>query len=217
LALNFFQQPFSGDGIMVSNFSAPWVGSIFKCWVVAVARFSVAPLTIARFAIAPWVIATGIGLSDREAWATEVQDTPASTVSNQDPPAVPEILDQPRFVDPIEFLPAKLTKRVSVDLRSASLAELAEWLRTDGELTVLVQFSELEDEGISPSDPISDWLENEPIYLLLDRLRLMAGITKGIFSISLLLQSSRTTARQPSRISWASCWTADIQEIKSSI
>lgn len=105
-----------------------------------------------------------------------IAQEPAPTTevrSDQDRPAIPQILDEPRFVDPTDFLPTKLTKRVTVDMRSASLAELAEWLQTEVELTVLAQLAELEAEGISPSDPVSDWLENEPLYLLLDRLRLI--------------------------------------------
>ncbi len=153
---------------MMWNFSAHCVGSVFKCWMVAVASFSVAPL-----AVAPCGIAAGMVLTNRDTLAAQDQEATAATVNSQDKPAVPEILDEPRFVDPTDFLPAKLTKRVTVDMRSASLAELAQWLQTEGDLTVLVQFSDLEDEGISPSDPVSDWLENEPLYLLLDRLRLM--------------------------------------------
>ncbi|MDP1562186.1 MAG: STN domain-containing protein [Pirellulaceae bacterium] len=158
---------------MMWNFSAHRVGSVLKCWLVAVASFPIANFLVAPLAVAPWVIAAGMVLTDRETLAAQDQDTPASTVSNQDPPAVPEISDQPRVVDPTEFLPEKLTKKVSVDLRSASLGEMVDWLRTQVELTVLVQYSELDDEQISTSDPISDWLEDEPIYLLLDRLRLL--------------------------------------------
>jgi hypothetical protein len=91
--------------------------------------------------------------------------------NNPDRPVVLDIRDEPRFVDPAQFLPASLTKKISADFRSASLAELADWLRTEGELTVLIQIAELEDAGISPNDPVSDWLDNQPIYLLLDRLQ----------------------------------------------
>ncbi|MBL8890495.1 MAG: hypothetical protein JNL67_11005 [Planctomycetaceae bacterium] len=88
-------------------------------------------------------------------------------------PAVPDIPDHPRSIDPIEFLPPKLTQKVSVDFRSSSLAELADWLRTNVEITVLLQHVELEDAGISPNDLVSDQLTDQPLYFLLDRLRLL--------------------------------------------
>ena len=123
--------------------------------------------------LASCVLHSGLTLRTTPALIAQEPVPTTSVPPEQDRPAIPEIPAEPRFVDPTDFLPAKLTKRVTVDMRSASLTELAQWLQTAGELNVLVQLSELEEEGISPSDPISDWLANEPLYLLLDRLQLM--------------------------------------------
>lgn len=116
-----------------------------------------------------WLLFLSLFLSNASlGFAQETDNT-----KQADTPTIPEIQDQPRSIDPIEFLPPKLTKKVSVDFRSTSLAELADWLRTTGEITVLLQFVELEDAGISPNDLISDQLTDQPLYFLLDRLRLL--------------------------------------------
>lgn len=90
-----------------------------------------------------------------------------------DRPAVPVIPDEPRSIDPSELLPEKLTISATVDFRTASLAELVDWLTKEHGLTVLVQQTELDKEGVMLGDPIAYWLDDSPIHLLLDRLSLM--------------------------------------------
>ncbi|HUG69835.1 MAG TPA: hypothetical protein VMM76_18935 [Pirellulaceae bacterium] len=91
------------------------------------------------------------------------------------PPAVevkiPEIADEPRFIDPATVMPPQLAELVTVDLSESSLREVIEWLRTERKLVVLTDGSALAEAGVQTGEPISDRLDNAPIYLLLNRLR----------------------------------------------
>lgn len=84
---------------------------------------------------------------------------------------LPEIPDKPKTIDPATLMPAKLTALATVDLSESSLGEVADWLREEQKLVVLLNSSTLADINILPSEPISDRLDDEPIYLLLNRLR----------------------------------------------
>ncbi len=86
---------------------------------------------------------------------------------------LPVIGDQPKTIDPAELMPAGLAARATVDLSHASLGELVDWLRESQELVVLLDRSGLDDAGVLPSEPLSDRLLEQPIYLLLDRLRFL--------------------------------------------
>lgn len=83
---------------------------------------------------------------------------------------LPEIADEPKTVDPATLMPARLAAKVTVDLSNSSLNELVTWLREKQNLTVLLDRNALEAIDILPSEPISDRLQDEPLYLLLDRL-----------------------------------------------
>ena len=84
---------------------------------------------------------------------------------------LPEIADEPRTIDPATLMPDKLTTRATVDLSESSLGEVMDWLRDEQKLVVLLNNSSLSEIGVLPSEPISDHLDNGPIYLLLNRLR----------------------------------------------
>lgn len=99
-------------------------------------------------------------------------------VAQEPPPAQPELVidlpdiaDEPRTVDPASLMPAPLTVRATVDLSDASLSELINWLRDKQGLVVLLKRTALADVGLLASEPISDSIDDEPLYLLLDRLR----------------------------------------------
>lgn len=87
-------------------------------------------------------------------------------------PALPEIPDEPKTVDPATFMPPKLAEPVTVDFTDSSIGEVAEWIRTQHGFPVLIDERSLSDNNVLVSDPVSDRLVNEPLYLLLDRLRL---------------------------------------------
>jgi hypothetical protein len=102
----------------------------------------------------------------------------ASTQSPQDQPAtavvakLPQISDEPRTIDPRQFLPESLRADATVDFQSRSLEELVDWLRERG-VNVVVQQSELANKGVMLADPISDRVEEAPIHFLLDRLSVL--------------------------------------------
>lgn len=89
------------------------------------------------------------------------------------PPKLPEIADEPKTVDPAELVPEPLRVQVTHDLSDSSLRELVEWLQAEQNLVVLMDASALADIGISPAEPISDRLNQTPLFLLLNRLRSM--------------------------------------------
>ncbi len=84
---------------------------------------------------------------------------------------LPEIAEEPKTIDPATLMPAELSVAATVDLSDSSLAEVVGWLRDEQKLVVLLNSSTLSDINMLPSEPISDCLDNEPIYLLLNRLR----------------------------------------------
>jgi len=109
------------------------------------------------------------GLAPALAGARGPQDQ-AEDRPPEEPRQIPEISDEPKFIDPIQFMPPQLAAIKSVDLRASSAAEMVEWLRRETGLTVLVRQRELENDGVHLADPYSDSLDEAPIYLLLDRL-----------------------------------------------
>ncbi len=82
-----------------------------------------------------------------------------------------KIDSEPRTIDPTEVLPKPLTARTTVDFSNSSLRELVKWLEEKRQLVVLLDKRALAENGIAPAEPISDRLDNEPLYLLLNRLR----------------------------------------------
>jgi hypothetical protein len=84
---------------------------------------------------------------------------------------LPEIAEDPKTIDPATLMPAELSAAATVDLSDSSLAEVVAWLRNEQKLIVLLNSSTLSDINMLPSEPMSDRLDNEPIYLLLNRLR----------------------------------------------
>ena len=106
-------------------------------------------------------------------WPAAVRVAPAQEAPPADAAAVdlPEIADEPKTIDPAALMPAKLTARATVDLSDVSLSEVVAWLRDEQELVVLLNRSALADAGVLPTEPVSDRLDDESIYLLLERLR----------------------------------------------
>lgn len=80
------------------------------------------------------------------------------------------IADAPLTIDPTQFLAPKLTKKVTRDFEHVSIREVVTWLQQDLGIATLVDKREFDAAGISLSDPIVDRLQDEPVYLLLNRL-----------------------------------------------
>ncbi len=94
-----------------------------------------------------------------------------TSVNAEDAPVVIEIQDGPSGIDPATTMPAGLAQRVTVRFDDASLREVVQWLREDQGQAVVLDRSALSDEGISISEPVTDQLDDHPLYLLLNRLR----------------------------------------------
>ncbi len=103
------------------------------------------------------------------------------------PAAAIEIKDEPRGIDPALFVPEPLAQPATVDLSNSSLAELAEWVGSQTGFRVLLDQGRLAEIGYTEGEPISDRIDNEPVYLLLNRLKTLDlgwSINDGVITIS---------------------------------
>jgi len=81
-----------------------------------------------------------------------------------------KISEEPRTIDPTMILPEKLATKVSVEFKEWSLQEFAQWLGEAIGMPVILDKVALEDAGISALDLVSDNAQEEPVYLLLQRV-----------------------------------------------
>ena len=128
----------------------------------------------AAFLALAWT-ATGQAQEPQPA-AADVEAPPAGAAA--DAAATParkpiEIRDEPRTIDPATLVPKELAKRATVDFSDSSLGEVAQWLRDEQGLAVLFDQEALADQGTLLSDPVSDRLNDDPLYLLLNRLAVL--------------------------------------------
>lgn len=89
----------------------------------------------------------------------------------QKPVEIPKIADGPVAIDPATLVPAKIAQKVTVEFSQAALSEVGQWIEQTAGLPVLFDKAALESAGISLSEPVSDQLTNDALYLLLNRLR----------------------------------------------
>jgi hypothetical protein len=82
-----------------------------------------------------------------------------------------EIADEPKSIDPATLVMASLAKNVTVEFAGTSIREVVDWIRLEQGVTVLVDEAALASTDILLSDPVTEKLDNEPLYLLLERLR----------------------------------------------
>lgn len=95
----------------------------------------------------------------------------AQTDAPADAPPLVVISDEPKTIDPANYVPEPLAKLVTVDFSDASLTEVVAWLRDEQGIAVLVDGDALADVGLLMGDPVSDHLSEAPLYFLLNRLR----------------------------------------------
>lgn len=81
------------------------------------------------------------------------------------------IAEEPKTIDPTTTVYEPLAKKVTIEFDETSIREVVKWMREQAGLTVLIDEADLADENILLSEPVSDRLQNEPLYLLLDRLQ----------------------------------------------
>lgn len=84
---------------------------------------------------------------------------------------LPKIADEPKAIDPAKLLPSKLAEKATHDFSDSSLREVVGWLQENQGLIVLLDKAALNEIGVSPAEPISDRLDDDPVFLLLNRLK----------------------------------------------
>lgn len=93
-----------------------------------------------------------------------------ATPDNDKPPQI-IIAETPKAIDPALLMPEQLAEKISVEFTQAGLSEVGDWIRQNTGIPVLFDKSAIENIGVSLSEPVTDSLNEEPLYLLLDRLR----------------------------------------------
>ncbi|MFN0198750.1 MAG: hypothetical protein ACKVT0_18540, partial [Planctomycetaceae bacterium] len=82
-----------------------------------------------------------------------------------------EIADEPKTIDPATLLPEELATPATVEFTEASLKEVLNWIKTERKISVVLDEAALTESNILVSEPVTDRLNNEPLYLLLNRLK----------------------------------------------
>ena len=81
-----------------------------------------------------------------------------------------EIADEPKTIDPATLVYAAVAQKVTKQFSENSIKEVVDWIRNEVKLNVLLDEAALEEADILTSEPVSDSLVDEPLYLLLDRM-----------------------------------------------
>lgn len=90
--------------------------------------------------------------------------------STTTPSAPVQIGDQPTSIDPHIIFHPKLSLRVTKEFSETPLTTVASWLSEQTGFTVIIDELSLQGNQVLTSDPITDRLDDTPIYQLLDRL-----------------------------------------------
>jgi len=99
---------------------------------------------------------------------------PPAKVGNPEP--LRPIPDEPKSIDAATLVDPKLRQPAKVTFDETSLSEVAAWLQKQTGFNVTLDTRSLDSVGIDPISPVTDKLQDSPIYLLLDRLqRLQIG------------------------------------------
>lgn len=107
------------------------------------------------------------------------QNTPAANVSTQQEAGtgkaaaeeLPQIAEEPQTIDPAALVAPAVRQAVSLSLKETPLRDAAAMIEDKCGIPVIFDTSALADEGILLTDPVTDALNEEPAYLLLNRLK----------------------------------------------
>lgn len=83
------------------------------------------------------------------------------------------ITEGPATIDPVALLPKILAAPASVAFDGESLLEMASWFEKQHNLKMVFDRSALDELRIPLGEPVYDQLDNEPVYLLLNRLSML--------------------------------------------
>ncbi|MEM7784453.1 MAG: hypothetical protein AAF623_13955, partial [Planctomycetota bacterium] len=98
-----------------------------------------------------------------------LEGEPAS--SQDDAPSLKiELSDTPYSIDPAISLPQSLAATETVQFQETSLKDVISWLGEKTGFHIVMDDRSMASAGILSSEPVTDALDNEPIYLILDRL-----------------------------------------------
>ena len=98
--------------------------------------------------------------------------TDAAADAAADAPSVKiEIANEPKSIDPATLMNPRLAAPTTVAFDGVSLKELYRWLQEDQKLSVSIDAAAMKEKGILSSELVTDRLANEPLYLILDRLK----------------------------------------------
>lgn len=106
------------------------------------------------------------------AFITFVMPATESTAQDDEPESLKIVIaDEPKTIDPATLLPEALAAPVIVEFDETSLKDVVEWLKSERQISILLDNKALSDANILVSEPVTDRLNDEPLYLLLDRLQ----------------------------------------------
>ncbi len=124
---------------------------------------------IRRLNLCTWLLFTAsLGMTAK---AQQPDQEPETQSEQPEKVELPKIEDEPKVVDPATLISPKLAVKATHDFSDSSLREVVSWLQDEHKMVVLVDRNALAKIGVSPAEPISDRLSDDPIYLLLNRLR----------------------------------------------
>ncbi len=95
-------------------------------------------------------------------------DKPAANAVEKKTPY--QFAEGPETIDPATLVPEPLARKVTVEFDEVSLREIGEWIQENQGIPVVLDRVALTDVGIPAGEPITDHLDDEPLYLLLNRL-----------------------------------------------
>jgi hypothetical protein len=90
--------------------------------------------------------------------------------SAQDQAPSVTIAEEPKYIDPIAWVPEALRTKATHSFQEVPLGEVAEWIQSQTGLSVVLDERALEEKEISPSELLTESLKEVPIYQFLDRL-----------------------------------------------
>ncbi len=81
-----------------------------------------------------------------------------------------EIPNEPKTVDPATLVTPQLAAKVTVKFDSDPLKKVITWLQQDQKINVIVDYKALSNAKLLDTEPVTEELNDAPLYLLLSRL-----------------------------------------------
>ncbi len=131
------------------------------------------------------------------------QDAARANAATPETPKVPEIADEPRTVDPATLVPEAVAKPVKLNFQETMLRDVATTIEEQAGVPVVFGAQALADQGILLSDPVTDQLSDEPLYLMLNRLRSLGlgwRLQANVLRITTLDEASEQMRTEPYNI-----------------